>query len=206
MSGFQQDINQLQPNFYRVTLDLSDGNVFPSADGNDNGAVYTQNHSQFTTLPTTIANARKVARGHLRFLTIIEEVTKFADAQIISVEFASAGVTVADNQPTEVTFTVRYDRDTNVLLSVRSELFGKNNNFNDAGGNEITTVAEAVKELVVQGICRGGATGYTRLVRVYNPVQNAGNDEIITIVQPDEPGDVYDEVTVTLVSETVIIP
>jgi hypothetical protein len=198
MSGFQQDINQLQPNFYRVTLDLSDGNVFPSADGNDNGAVYTQDHSQYDELPTTLANARKVARGQLRFLTIIEEVKKFADAQIINVEFDSTDTDEADNQPTEVTFTIRYDRDTNVLESLKGT--------DDAGGNEIDTVAKAVRQLVVQGVCRGGTTGYTRRVRVYDPVQEAEIDEVITVVQPDVPADVYAEVDVFLVPATVLIP
>jgi hypothetical protein len=198
MSGFQQDINQLQPNFYRVTLDLSEGGVFPSADGNDNGAVYTQDHSQFTTLPSTLANARKVARGHLRFLTIIEEVKKFADAQIINVGFTSAGATAADNQPTEVTFTIRYDRDINVLESLKGT--------DDAAGAAIDTVVKAVRQLVVQGVCRGGTAGYTRRVRVYDPVQEAEVDEVITVVQPDVPAEVYDEVDVFLVPATTLLP
>jgi hypothetical protein len=199
MSGFQQDINQLQPNFYRVILTLSGGTgTYPTNDGDDNGAVFTQDHSQFTTLPTTIANARRVARGHLRFFSIIEELKKFADAQILAVDFTSAGKTAANNQPTEVVFTVRYDRDANVLESL--------NGTDDAGGNEIDTVAKAVRQLVVQGVCRGGTAGYTRRVRVYDPVQAAEVDEFITIVQPDVPADVYADTAVTLVPATVLIP
>jgi hypothetical protein len=199
MSGFQQDINQLQPNFYRVILTLSGGTgTYPTDDGNDNGAVFTQDHSQFTTLPTTLANARRVARGQLRFLTIIEELKKFADAQILAVDFTSASKTAANNQPTEVVFTVRYDRDANVLASLEGT--------DDAGGNEITTVAEAVRELVVRGICRGGVAGYTRRVRVYDPVQEAEVDEFITIEQPDVPADVYEDTAVILVPATVLIP
>jgi hypothetical protein len=199
MSGFEQDINQLQPNFYRVTLTLGGGTgTYPTADGVDNGAVYTQDHSQFTTLPTTLTNARKVARGHLRFLSIIEELKKFADAQILAVDFTSAAKTAADNQPTEVVFTVKYDRDANVLASLSGT--------NDAGGNVINTVAKAVRQLVVLGICRGGTTGYTKRVRVYDPVQEAEIDEFITIEQPDTPADVYADTAVILVPATVLIP
>jgi hypothetical protein len=199
MSGFQQDLNQLQPNFYRVTLALTGGTgTYPTANGNDNGAVYTQDHSQFTTLPTTIANARRVARGHLRFFSIIEEVKKFADAQIINVGFTSAGATAADNQPTQVTFTIRYDRDANVLESLKGT--------NDTAGAAIDTVVKAVRQLVVQGVCRGGTTGYTRRVRVYDPVQAAEVDEFITIVQPDVPADVYADTTVILVPATTLLP
>jgi hypothetical protein len=199
MSGFQQDSNQLQPNFYRVTLTLSGGTgTYPTNDGDDNGAVFTQDHSQFTTLPTTLTNARRVARGQLRFLTIIEELKKFADAQILAVDFTSAGKAAANNQPTEVVFTVRYDRDANVLASLSGT--------NDAGGNAIDTVAKAVRELVVQGICRGGTAGYTRRVRVYDPVQEAEVDEFITIKQPDVPADVYADTAVILVPATVLVP
>jgi hypothetical protein len=180
-------------------LALSGGTgTYPTADGDDNGAVYTQDHTQFTTLPTTIVNARRVARGHLRFLNIIEEVKKFADAQIINVGFTSAGATAANNQPTEVTFTIRYDRDANVLESLKGT--------DDVDGNEITTVAEAVRELVVQGICRGGTAGYTRRVRVYDPVQEAVIDESITVKQPDTPEDVYADTTVFLVPATTLLP
>jgi hypothetical protein len=199
MSGFQQDSNQLQPNFYRVTLTLSGGTgTYPTNDGDANGAVFTQDHSQFTTLPTTLVNARRVARGQLRFLTIIEELKKFADAQILAVDFTSAGKAAANNQPTEVVFTVRYDRDANVLASLSGT--------NDAGGNAIDTVAKAVRELVVQGICRGGTAGYNRRVRVYDPVQEAEVDEFITIKQPDVPADVYADTAVILVPATVLIP
>lgn len=197
MAGFRQDINQLQPNFYRVTLDLADTDVFPTADGDNNGAVFTQDHTQFTTLPTTLANARRVARGSLRFLTIIQELTKYADAQILAVDFTSAGKTAADNQPTNVVFTVRYDRDANVLESLKGT--------DDAGGNEIDTVDKAVRELVVQGICTGGTGGYSRRVRVYDPVQGAEVDEVITIKQPDVPADVYAKVNVILVPATVLV-
>ena len=203
MSGFQQDTNQLQPNFYRVVLTLSGGTgTYPTADGNDNGAVYTQDHSQFATKPTTLANSQRVARGHQRFLAIVEEVSKYADAQILDIEFTSAGVTAADNQPTEVKFTVRYDRDTNVLPSLRSELFAANGDYNDAGGAAVDTTVKAVRQLVVQGITR---VNYQKFMRVLDPVLGEERQEFLTVTTPDTAADVYADTVVTLLDGTTVI-
>jgi hypothetical protein len=196
MSGFQQDSNQLSPTFYRVVVDLTG---YATDDDADNGAVYTQDHSQFTTLPTTLANSRRVARGHLRFLSIVEEVKKYADAQILDIEFTSAGATAANNQPTNVKFTVRYDRDAGVIEALRGT--------NDTAGTPavIDTVAKAVKELVVKGITRGGTAGYTRLVRVYDPARSEEVNEFITIKQPVTPATAHTDVAVTLIDGTTLI-
>lgn len=198
MSGFMQDSNQLKPTFYRVVLTLSGGTgTYPTADGTDNGAVFTQDHSQFTTLPTTLVTARRVARGHLRFLSIVEELKLYADAQILDIEFTSAGVGAADNQPTQVKFTVRYDRDANLLETLNGDT--------DSGGNTINTAAKAVRQLVVNGITRGGTSGYTRRVRVYQPTLGEETDEFITITRPDTAADVYADTAVTLIDGTTVI-
>ena len=203
MSGFQQDRNQLQPKFYRVVLTLSGGTgTYPTADGNDNGAVYTQDHSQFATKPTTLVIGKQVARGHQRFLAIVEEVSKYADAQILDIEFTSAGATVAGNQPTQVKFTVRYDRDDNVLPSLRSELFAAAGDYNDAGGAEVDTIVKAVRQLVVQGISR---VNYTKLLRVYDPVLLEERMETLTVTTPDTAADVYADTAVTLLDGTTLI-
>lgn len=196
MSGFKQDPNQLQPKFYRVVIDTSG---YPTNDGTDNGAIYTQDYSQFATKPTTLANSRRVSRGHLRFLSIIEEVSKFADAQILDIEFTSGGATAANNQPTEIKFTVRYDRDSNVL--------GTLSGTNDSAGTPavIDTVPKAIKELVVQGLCRGGTTGYRRLVRVYDPSRLEEVNESVVIAQPLTPANAHTDVAVTLIDGTTLI-
>lgn len=204
MSGFQQDPNQLQPTFFRVVLTLSGGTgTYPTADSDANGAVYTQDHSQFTTLPTTLANAKRVARGHLRFHGIIEEVKKYADAQIIDLEFTSAGATAADNQPTQVKFTVKYDRDANVLASVRSEI-GTPFQFTPTTGGAVTvdTVAKAVRYLVGKGLDR---QGYVKRVRVYDPVIAEEGDQSIEIDRPDTLANMYDDIAVTLLDGTTLI-
>jgi hypothetical protein len=203
MSGFQQDPNQLSPKFYRVVLTLSGGTgTYPTADGDDNGAVYTQDHSQFATKPTTLVIAQRVARGHQRFLSIVEEVSKYADAQILDIEFTSAGATAADNQPTQVKFTVRYDRDDNVLPSLRSELFAANSDYDDAGGAAVDTTVKAVRQLVVQGITR---VDYQKFMRVFDPVLGEERQEFLTVTTPDTAADVYADTAITLLDGTTLI-
>ena len=100
MSGFKISTESLRPEFYQVVIALTGGaGTYPTADGNDNGAVCPQDHSAFTTKPTTLAIGRRVARAHQRFLAIVENLSKYADAQIQDVQFTSAGATAADNQP-----------------------------------------------------------------------------------------------------------
>ena len=90
MSGFKISTESLRPEFYQVVITIGAGaGTYPTADGNDNGAVYPQDHSQFTTKPTTLVIGRRVARGHQRFLAIIENLQKYADAQIQDVQFVS---------------------------------------------------------------------------------------------------------------------
>ena len=218
MSGFKISTESLRPEFYQVVLTLSGGTgTYPTADGNDNGAVYPQDHSQFTTKPTTLAIGRRVARGHLRFMNIVDAVSRFADVQIQDVQFTSDGATVASNQPLTVTFTIRYDRSgaasaSNILTSVTnsstavSSTGGKGlgvASFAPTTGGAITidTTAKALHYLIGQAIL----LAMTKRVRVYDGGQGAEIDETITIAAPDTIGDIYDDVAVTLVdaAETI---
>ena len=212
MSGFQQDINQLRPEFYTVAITLSGGaGTYPTADGNTNGAVYPQDHSQFTTKPTTYVIGKRVARGHQRFLAIIENLSKYADCQILDVQFTSAGATAADNQPTAVSFTVKYDRGAAagagtadaVLGSVREEI-GTPFQFTATTDGTITvdTTAKALRYLIGQAIAR---TDYTKRVRVWDGGQGAEVDETLTVTTPDSIADIYKDVAVALLdaAETI---
>ena len=195
MTGYKQPINQLDPKFYRVVLTLNGGTaVYPTADSNANGGVYVCDHRGFTALPTSPAIAKQVARGYLRFLSIIEEVTKFADGQIVDVEFSSANKNAPEFQPTQVKFTVRYDREANLLETMRGRT--------DSSGSTIATVEGAIRHLVVQGITRGGTSGYSRRVRVWDTVILGDSDQTVTIVQPDVPAKVFNDVAVVLIDGT----
>jgi hypothetical protein len=212
MSGFKISPNSLRPEFYQVVITLSGGTgTYPTADGNDNGAVYPQDHSQFATKPTTYAIGKRVARGHQRFLAIVENLSKYADCQIQDLQFTSAGATAADNQPTAVTFTVKYDRGAAagagtseaVLGSVRSEI-GTPFQFTPTSGGAVTvdSTAKALRYLIGQAI---GRTNYTKRLRVWDGAASEERDEVLTVTLPDSIGDIYDDIAVTLVdaAETI---
>jgi hypothetical protein len=219
MSGFKISTESLRPEFYQVVITLSGGTgVYPTADGTDNGAVYPQDHSAFTTKPSTLATGRRVARGHLRFMNIVDAVSRFADAQIQDVQFTSAGATVADNQPQTVTFTIRYDRSgaissSNILTSVTNSASAVSAttggvglgvaSFTPTTGGALTvnTTARALRYLIGQAIF----LAMTKRVRVWDGGQGAEIDEVITIAAPEIIGDIYDDVAVTFVdaAETI---
>jgi hypothetical protein len=212
MSGFKISTESLRPEFYQVVLTLSGGaGTYPTADGNDNGAVYPQDHSDFATKPTTLAIGRRVARGHQRFLAIIENLQKYADAQIQDVQFTSAGATVAANQPLTVTFTVRYDRagaagasvTDGVLGGTRAEI-GTPFQFTATTDGTITvdTTAKALRYQIAQAI---GRTNHVKSMRVYDGGQAAEIQESLTVTLPDTLADIYKDVAVTLVdaAETI---
>jgi hypothetical protein len=212
MSGFKISPESLRPEFYQVVLTLTGGTgTYPTADGNDNGAVCPQDHSQFTTKPTTLALGRRVARAHQRFLAIVENLQKYADAQIQDVQFTSAGATAADNQATAVTFTVRYDRagalgagtSDGVLGGTRAEI-GSPFQFTPTTGGAVTvdTTVKALRYQIGQAI---GRTNYVKSMRVFDGTQGAEIQESLTVTLPDSIGDIYDDVAVTLVDEAETI-
>jgi hypothetical protein len=212
MSGFKISTESLRPEFYQVVLTLTSGaGTYPTADGNDNGAVSPQDHSAFATKPTTLALGRRVARGHQRFLAIIENLQKYADAQIQDVQFTSTGATVADNQVQTVTFTVRYDRAgaagagiaEGVLGGTRSEI-GTPFQFTATTDGTITvdTTAKALRYQIGQAI---GRTNHVKSMRVYDGTQGAEIQESLTVTLPDTLADIYKDVAVTLIdaAETI---
>jgi hypothetical protein len=212
MSGFKLDQNQLRPEFYQVVLTLSGGTgTYPTADGNTNGGVYPQDHSQFATKPSTYVIGKRVARGHQRFLAIVENLSLYSDCQIMDLQFTSAGATVADNQPQTVTFTVKYDRGaaagagtTDAILGSVRESIGSPYQFTPTTGGAVTvdTTAKALRYLIGQAIARNG---YTKSMRVWDGANSFEIQEKLTVDTPDTIGDIYDDVAVTLVdaAETI---
>jgi hypothetical protein len=207
-SGFQQDANQLSPDFYRVVLTLSGGTGTYTAAAPANGAVNPYNWDAFATLPSSDANAERLSRGNLRWQAIIEEVSKHSDAQVIDVEVTSADNTDANSVPTAVAFTIKYDRDSFLLDYNTAGVVTGNpdgvTTFTPTTGGAVTidTVAKAIRYLVGQGILRGGTDGYTKKYATYDFTNTSGKVSTITIQRPDTDGDVYDDITVTLVDGT----
>ena len=199
-TGFQQDTNQLSPDFYRVVITMSGGTATWTAASPANGTVNPFNWDSYATLPSSNANAQRLARGNMRFQAIIEEVSKFADAQIIDVEVTSPDATNSNSLPTALAFTVRYDRDDFVLPAVLQSV----TSFTPTTGGAVTidTTAKALRYLVVQGIQRGGTSGYSRKWNTWSFTNQSGQVEQITIQRPDTDADIYDDVAVSLLDGT----
>ena len=218
MSGFKISADSLRPELYQVVLTLSCGTgTYPTADGTTNGGVYPQDHSQFTTKPTTLVIGKRVARGHLRFMNIIDAITRYADGQIQDVQFTSAGATAADNQPQTVTFTVKFDRaggatSSNILTTVTNSSTATSStggmglgvsSFTPTTGGAVTidTTAKALRYLIGQAL----NTTSSKLVRVWDGGNSYEYDEVITVTAPDSVADMYNDIAVTLVdaAETI---
>jgi hypothetical protein len=196
-SGFQQDANQLSPDFYRVVLTLSGGTGNYGGAAPANGAVNPYDWSSFSTAPTSLANAQRLARGNMRWQAVIEELTKHADAQIMDVEVTSADNTLADSVPTAISFTVKYDRDDFVLGAVQKIA----TSFAPTTGAAVTidTTAKAIRYLVGTAIARNA---YTRTYRVYDPSDLSEAQASVTINTPDTQADIFDDVSVSLIDGT----
>lgn len=205
-SGFQQDTNQLAPGFYRVVLNLSSGTANWGQAAPANGAVNPYNWDSFATLPTTDANSQRLSRGNMRWQAIIEQVSKFADAQIIDVEVTSSDETVANNIPTQVAFTVKYDRDSFVLPAVRTEIYNATGayTFTPTTGGAVTvdSTAKAIRYLIGQAVNRNA---YTKKWYTYQASTSEGTLQAITINTPDTLAKLYDDITVAILDGTEVV-
>ena len=210
-SGFQNTQDQLTPNFYRVSIDASSYST--TAADNNSGGVEVDDFNFFSTLPTTLNNSRRRARGNLRWQAIIDELSRFAQPIILDVTSLEAGpsaLDVADDVTTSLSFTVGYAQEEYVLGGWQ-KIIGAGT-FSDgstalttstyealSAANLATAMQNCIEEAVTRGITRGGASGYTKTYRTMDPT---GNDqsfqEAITITQPDTPANVWADITVTI--------
>lgn len=199
-SGFQQDVNQLSPDFYRVVITMGAGTAAWNAASPANGALNPYNWDSFATKPSSDANGERLARGNMRWQAVIEELTNHADAQIIDVEVTSAGNTDANNVPTAIAFTVKYDRDEFVLTGATeiAETFTPTT----GGAVTIDSVAKAIRFLVATAITRNA---YTKKWWTWDYTNQSGKLASITINQPDTLADVLDDVAVQILDGTELV-
>lgn len=164
-SGFQQNINQLAPGFFRVVLTMTNTTYYPTADSDDNGGVTPNSSDSFSTanLPTTLAKGKARARGNMRFRNIVNALTGLADCQILDVEVDS-DESNGDAQATTLAFTVKFDRPDFVPST-----------GTDIASGSITTQAGYIKNEVAKAI----RLSTTATVRVYNGA--AGTDNMLPI-------------------------
>lgn len=196
-SGFQQNTNQLAPGLFRVVWVANTG-TYPTADGNDNGAVTPNSSDSFSTanLPTTLAKGKARARGNMRFRNIINRLSGLADCQILDVEVG--GETNGDAQATSVAFTVKYDRDAGLIGTV-TNLNGSATAVD--GSTAITTNALAIKDQVVRGFRDATVAN----VRVFDATSVEDKQLSITVAAPDSVADIWADVTVTLIDGTELV-
>jgi len=163
-SGFQTPGDQLQPDFYRVTIDTSSGIYFPTTDNNDNGGITPNSWDSFATLPTTLAKGKARARGNMRFRNIVNALTGLADCQLLDVTITEAN---GDAQATTISFSVRYDRD--AFIPLTGAVIGSTTVGNDINGAAMDTTAKVIKNAIAQGI----RASTTASARVYDGTQGS---------------------------------
>lgn len=197
-SGFQQDINQLQPNFYRVAIDMSNTTYYPTNNTNSNNGGVTPNAWDYfsgSNLPTTQAKADARARGNLRFKNIVRELSKYADAQILDVTITEAN---ADAQATALTFTVKYERDAGIPLTGQYQ--GTTVVGNDAANAAMDTVAKSLANAIASGVYNGRSES----CRVYNPSTGEGTQTSITANAATTLANILGTITVTLIDTVTV--
>lgn len=222
-SGFQQDTNQLQPAFYRVVIDMSNNsyNVYLRGGyGTSFGVVnpYTWDNWGGTDRPSTVDNAVRLARGNIRWARIVEELGRHADCQILDLEVTD--VNNGDSEPTQIAFTVKYDRYginvgdeySGVLQAERKYLESINSGSHNSpyDGENINHTYEAVEEAVMRALIEE----VTRSVRVFNPVEGSdpftgeGVQQVIHVTDVTDGGnysDLRDSISVQLLDGSTVI-
>jgi hypothetical protein len=195
-SGFTQSINQLSPNFYRVSIDMSSTTYFPVTNTlNTCGGVEPFDYNYYATEPSSRNNARRRARGNIRWNNIVTALTGAADCQIVDVTPTNAGSVYTDSNTVSdaLVFTVKYERDDFLLQAY--------NGKTDAGSATIDTVAKAIREIVSQAI----AASMTRTYRVKDPAEGEFQD-VLTVTAPySTAANAYAKVSVSLIDTVTVI-
>jgi hypothetical protein len=228
-SGFQQDQNQLTPSYYRVVITMNGGNAtwyaVGTSEGNDTteGRISTYAWDNFTgnDRPTTLVKARALARGNLRFQTIVEAVENLADCQILDIEGDAVftGDAQADNG--DIAFTIKFDRDEGVLPALaaikKAQGWGIDGTITYDNvtypqyycyvdnGDTVNNTNDAIRDVIWNAL----AIDHTRSVRVFHPVEGSdplegeGFQEYITVSKPfDNDTNGWQDITVQEIDGT----
>ena len=213
-SGFQNNQDQLTPNYYRIVLTLS-SNYSDTATNNDSGRVEPFDFTNFATMNTTAANSRRRARGNIRFNAILNQLQLFANVQILDMTTRTAAdeeESAADHVADSITFTVGYVQEAYVLGGWQ-KIIGSGT-FSDtstpltatiydqlSSSNAKTAMQNCIKEAITRGITIGGSSGYTTRYKTYDPDGNNHREEQITVTQPRTPANVWGNVSVSRIEE-----
>ena len=195
-SGFQQDTNQLAPNFYRVTIDMSSTTYFPVTNTLDtSGGIEPFDANGFTTLPTSNNNSIRRARGNIRWNNILAALSNIADCQILDVTASNSGSTYtsANTVSDALAFTVKFERDDFILQ--------RYNGTTDAGSSNITTVAGGIKEIIARAI----AMSMTRSYRTASTTQGEMQQSVTVTAPYSTAANAYAKISVSKIETTTTI-
>jgi hypothetical protein len=198
-SGFQQDSNQLSPGLFRVVWVASTG-TYPTADGDNNGAITPNSSDSFATLPTTLVKAKARARGNIRFRNVVNRLSGLADCQILDIETGISGggpETVGDDVATSLAFTVKYDRTAGIIDAQKALNVQETGVATNVATVAITTLALAIEDAVV----RGFRDATTSTARILSSVPD-NSQTSITVAAPDTAADILADITVAQIDGT----
>lgn len=219
-SGFTNYQDQLTPTYYRVYVNMSSGYSNTATD-TDSGAVEPFDHDYFSTLNTTTENSIRRARGNIRWLSILTELQRFSNCEILDVTATKTGPafeTAADDVAIALGFTVGYAQEEYVYngwlnLTQGAVLSDGATPLDGRPWEQLSrsyqaaNMQAAIKEAVTRGICIGGTDGYTRRYRTIlvagNPIYNEQRDELVTVTQPDTPANVWTSITSSNIIESM---
>jgi hypothetical protein len=185
-SGFQQDLNQLKPTFFRITIDTSG---YPTT-GDSGGGITPNSVDSFApaNFPTTTALSQNRARGNMRFENIVRRLSGLTDCQILDITITEAN---ANAQATAIAFTVKFERD----------------DFVQIGGvavdnaTAITSKALKVRDTVARGII----DSVTMSTRVFSPENVADRQESLSLSAPVTASNAWADVGVSLIDEADLL-
>ena len=196
-SGFQNDSNQLQAEMYKVIVNMSNTTFFPTADGNDNGAVTPNSSDSFTVLPTSLVLGKARARGNMRFRNVVNRLQTLGDCQIRDITITEAN---GSAQATSLQFTVLYERPLFAALTGAQQ--GATTVGNDINGSAMDATFKVVRNAVAQGI----RDTTTATVRVYDPSVGVGDtQQSISVTATGQTiANTFSVLTVTQIDESTL--
>lgn len=214
-SGFQQDQNQLTPSYYRVVIQCGGNSAewYAVGGGNETGTnegrISPYSADACDSLPATLEVSRALARGNLRFQSIVEAVENLADCQILDIE-TNANLNPenqADNN--QIAFTIKFDRDEGVFpayCAIRKQESASSSGTTNPedwegiaypqyylycnNGSTANNTQDALRDIIWKAL----AQGRTRSVRVFHPLVDSdplvgsGYQETLTADQPFDDG------------------
>lgn len=193
------------PNHYLVTINMDNitsvgfypevDDGIPDADDRALGGVNPMEWTDLQHPPTSPEYAIALTRGNLRWNNILQELCKAGT--YAHYDEVCTGITISDHQPSTITFEITWKIEPLEIYQYYMETAQGNITGHD--GQPIDTNERAIKQMVTDGICRGGTTGWTMLYRVHN--HRRWNDEVqpVTIIQPEVPSKVFQDISIEVI-------